>query len=61
MKKIDTTNHFLVGVRGDGLIVVNQPVGVISRERALNLAAWLVALADRDDKFEKLLEAVRNT
>ena len=57
-----TANKFLVGVRGDkvvfsGLLIPRE----ISKEDALNLAAWIVALADLKGEFPKLLEQVQNT
>jgi hypothetical protein len=58
---IDTFNKFLVGVRRDS---ISFPLGLpatMSKDDALMLAAWIVALADTDDKFSKLLEAVRGT
>jgi hypothetical protein len=56
----DTANHFGVSVAGN-LIVTLRGGLVFTREEALNLAAWIVALADREDKFPTLLAAVRNT
>ena len=58
---LDTTNKFLVGMRGDGLLVLYIPVRILRKSDALNLAAWLVAMADDNDEFPALLEAVRNT
>ena len=53
------SNHFLVGANGDRVSVV-RPTGVMSKDEALNLAAWIVALADPlGDKFPALLEAVK--
>jgi hypothetical protein len=61
-KEIDTTNRFLVGTDGIGitfpLIAVPRR---LSKADALNLAAWLVALADDGNEFPALLEAVNNT
>jgi hypothetical protein len=57
--KIDTTNRFGVGVNG-ALIVVIRGGLTLSRDDALNLAAWLVALAD-EGEFGPLLEAVRRS
>ena len=60
-KSIDTTNLHFVGINGFGDISILGFGKQFTRESALNLAAWIVALADRDDEFEKLLKAVRNT
>ena len=56
----DTANHFGVSVQGDSIVILMFQQR-LSREQALNLAAWLVALADQENQFPKLLEAVQNT
>lgn len=43
---VDTANHFLVGAQGETLVILNPPGRPITRREALNLAAWLVVLAD---------------
>jgi len=59
---IDATNRFLVsGFAGGSDVLIGlapRLLGRISRAEALNLAAWLVAVADRDDAFEGVLAAV---
>lgn len=61
MEEIDTSNKFLVGINRD-LIIVMMIRQTMSKDEALNLAAWLVALADPEgNKFKALLEAVMNT
>lgn len=57
---MDTTNDFLVGVGADDIVVMLPVRGRISKEKALRLAAWIVALSDPDE-FKKVLEAVQNT
>lgn len=57
---LDTTNHSLVGVRGD-TIVITTLGRELTKERAVNLAAWLVALADDKGEFDALLAAVKST
>lgn len=57
---MDTTNKFMVCAKGNEFAMLRQP-GNMSRDDALNLAAWLVAMADRDGKFPAILEAVQNT
>lgn len=59
-KAHDTTNQFMVGGFGEFVTVLRFSTQ-ITRKEALNLAAWLVAIADRDDEFSDLLEAVRST
>ena len=58
---MDTNNRFLVSI-GGGHIVFLKPVPLkISNDDALNLAAWLVALADDDGKFAQVLKDVLET
>lgn len=56
-----TSNIFFVGASGDSISILMPPGQYISRQEALNLAAWLVAIADVDDEFSDLLQSVRNT
>lgn len=60
LRGIDTTNDSLVGTRGDRIIVMTLQAD-LPKDKALRLAAWIVALADDKDQFAALLEAVRNT
>lgn len=57
---IDPVNEFLVGSRGDDIVVMLPP-SAMTRHQALSYAAWLVTIADRDDEFPAYLKAVRNT
>jgi hypothetical protein len=57
---IDTTNDSLVGILGDGIVIAKMRPRLTKAE-ALRLAAWIVAIADDDDEFPKLLQAVQNT
>jgi hypothetical protein len=52
-------NEFMVGVRGDEIHIMRSP-SMISKEQALVLAAWLVALADDNDEFEEIRLQVNN-
>jgi len=61
MPDIDTSNKFLVGVNGDSILFMRPVPPRLTYDDALLLAAYLVALADRDDKFQAVLEAVQNT
>ena len=54
---MDTANLFAVGSRGE-IVTIGRQVTPISKEEALNLAAWLVAMADDRDEFPALLEAI---
>ncbi len=66
VKEIDTGNKYLVGVRGD-VVVMLRPPRELTRSDAVLLAAYLVALADcihdplgdADTQFANVLEAVR--
>lgn len=58
---IDTTNLFAVSIHDDEIILLNPPRSPMSKDTALNLAAYLVALADHGDiPFRRILEAVQN-
>ena len=61
---MDTPNKYLVsGTEGLLRIVVgNPPHGSISKQDALLLAAWLVALADPGrERFEQVFKTVTET
>jgi len=63
---IDTANRFMVGVFRDDLVFLRPVPQKLSKDDALNLAAWIVALADDsggddDGDFQALLKAIRNT
>ncbi len=61
MDPIDTANKFMVGLQGDHLAVLRPPLGLITKADALNLAAYLVMLAeDSPGRFKAVLEAVQN-
>ena len=62
METIDTTNKFLVAMGGGGVEIMMPPRGPMTNADALLLAAYLVALAEKnEDNFAKTLSAVRNT
>jgi hypothetical protein len=56
----ETFNRQGVGVLGE-YIVVLRPMVKMTKSQALTHAAWLVALADEDGEFPKILEAVQDT
>ena len=59
--KLDTTNLFVVGGQGNKLRVLNLPklAAGITSDEALNLAAYLVALAMKPcEDFIVLLDAI---
>jgi hypothetical protein len=61
---VDTLNKYMVGGSHGGKFVSIQfiPHGVVSPDDALNLAAWLVVVAEphATEKFDKVLKAVRS-
>lgn len=59
-KMIDPMNKFMVGARGNGIIISLPPRGPITPNDALLLAAWLVLIAepDADNTFTEVTEAV---
>jgi len=52
-------NKSLVGIRGTDVIIGFQK-RILSKEEAINLAAWIVALTDIDE-FEKEYQDVVNS
>ena len=57
----DPTNWSFVGVQGNNIFIGLYP-HPITKERALNLAAWLVVLAEeKPGEFEAMLAAVKET
>ena len=55
-------NIFAVGVLGDRIAILKPPTTYLTKEEALNLAAWLVALSclDSEKEFLPLLAEVEN-
>lgn len=58
--EIDTTNKFLVAGSGKDIVFLRPVPMRISHQDALLLAAYLVAMADADDNWERTLSAVQN-
>lgn len=61
------TNMFIVGARvDDTYCILNPPLAgrILTKEEVLNLAAWLVAVADDSEShkdFNEMLKAVEAT
>ena len=56
---MDTANLFAVGSRGETIMIGRRNiVSVLSKEEALNLAAWLVLIADDRNEFPALLKEI---
>jgi len=53
-------NIFFVGAQGNDVVVLRPIPNRMTREQALNLAAWIVAITD-EDEFATVLKAVCNT
>jgi len=51
----ETTNKHFVGLQGDEIVVLRPPTR-LSRQDALLLAAWLVALAEQEDGEQEQTE-----
>ncbi|CAN1724402.1 conserved protein of unknown function [Hyphomicrobium sp. 1Nfss2.1] len=61
-EEIDVMNKFGVSVGGGGIALLVPPRTPMTKDEALVLAAWLVALADPlGERFEKVLDAVLST
>ncbi len=62
-EKIDCTNKYLVGANATHVTLVIPPVGPLTFDDALLLAAWLVAIAEQQasNTFDEVLAAVCNT
>lgn len=62
MSATDANNYFVVTTSGGSILILDPPSGPMSRNEALNLAAWLVALADPDGgDFVDMLTDVQST
>ena len=57
---IDTSNLEAVSMQGDTVVIMRRGIR-LTQEEALNLAAWLVALADSNGRFQEVLNAVLDT
>jgi hypothetical protein len=59
---VDTSNRFFLGAQGEEIVFPILAVPRrLSKADALNLAAWLVAIADDEGKFPEMLKAVQST
>jgi hypothetical protein len=62
---MDTLNKFAVGAIGDQLMVLALSPKRLTKDDALNLAAWLFTMADledtRADEFAELVKAIRES
>lgn len=59
---MDLGNNHAVGIQGEMIGMLIPPSGLMSKNEALILAAWLVCLADPlGKKFGSILHEVQNT
>lgn len=59
---VETFNGHMVGVQGDKIGMMMPPRGLMTRDEALVLAAWLVSLADPvGERFAAILDKVQST
>lgn len=59
--EIDTSNKFMIGMHGDGLVFMRPVPRRMSQQEALLLAAWLVSIVGDDELWARTLKAVQNT
>ncbi len=60
--KPDTANHFIVGVSEGMFVIQRTPRGYLTREQCINLAAWLIALADPTTaEFARVLQEIKKS
>ena len=57
---MDTSNDSFVAISGENVLLMTRKFS-FTKEEALRCAAWMVAIADENNEFPALLEAVRNT
>jgi hypothetical protein len=60
---IEIFNKFLVGSSGRGVVIQRPPVGTITADDALLLAAYLVTMAEHEasHEFSEVLAAVQGS
>jgi hypothetical protein len=55
-------NEFVVSATGaEDVVILRPPTGALSKDQALALAAWLVAVAGDRARFNQILDAVEST
>lgn len=54
-------NEFVVaGTGAEDVVILRPPTDALSKDQALALAAWLVAVAGDRARFDQMLDAVEN-
>jgi hypothetical protein len=54
-------NEWGVGVAAHRTLLIFRPPRQLTYDQATSLAAWLVALTDREDEFKRKLCAIEST
>lgn len=54
-------NRHMIGLHGERIVTMFQLPQTMSKREALELAAWLVALADDGNEFGPILQAIRES
>ena len=61
-RPLDSANHLGVSCQGEQFGIMKMPVRWLARDEAINLAAWLVNIADPERKeFERVLNEIQKT
>lgn len=58
MKEYDISNEYMIGVQGDSVVFLRPPEKM-TKEKALIMAAIIVSIADDNDEFGYIIEAVQ--
>ena len=59
MTPVDTMNRWLIGSRGESLVVMAPP-RELTHEEALVFAAYLVAMVGDEERWQEVLAAVQD-
>jgi hypothetical protein len=57
---IDTSNKFMVASQGETLVFLRPLPRTMTKDDALNLAAYIVAMTCNDEKWQRTLDAISN-
>jgi hypothetical protein len=58
-RPLDSANHFGVAASGEQLGIMHIPVRWLARDEAINLGAWLIAVADPERTvFDRVFKEV---
>jgi hypothetical protein len=58
-RPLDSGNHFGVAASGEQFGIMKMPVRWLARDEAINLAAWLMVMADpTGEAFERVVKEI---